>query len=145
MHELRIDYLLSTERILATLRRFHHALRPGGLLVLDSWNFFAQWQRFDRPYSDIRQSDGIRIEYHDRHWYDNFTSIYHTEMTGTVHEEGKTYQIRSEHALRAMTVEERRMCLRDAGFAKVSVFPSYVSRSEQTPANAERVICVGTA
>jgi len=138
-----IDYLLTTDRIEATLTLFRNALRLGGMLVLDSWNFFAQWQRFGRSHSDVRESDGIRIEYHDRHWYDNFTSIYHMEMSGTVHEGDKSYQIRTEHALRAMTVGERRMCLRDAGFVNVSVYPSFSSRSEEMPADAERVICVG--
>ena len=138
-----IDYLLTTDRIEAALTRFRTALRPGGVLVLDSWNFFGQWQRFGTTHSDVRESDGTRIEYHDRHWYDNFTSIYHIEMSGTVHEGDKSYHVRTEHALRAMTVGERRMCLRDAGFVSVSVYPSFTSRSEETPPNAERVICVG--
>lgn len=77
-----------------------------------------------------------------KHWYDNFISIYHMEMSGTVYEGDKTYHIRTEHALRSMTVGERRKCLRDAGFTSVSVYPSFSSRSEETPPNAERVICV---
>ncbi len=138
-----IDYLLTTDRIVRALGLLRQALRRSGILVLDSWNFFAQWQRFGKPYSDVRTAEGIRVEYKDRHWYDNFTSVYHIEMTGVVREGDKTYQISTEHALRAMTVEERRMCLRDAGFVNISAYPTFVSRSEETPPNAERVICIG--
>ncbi|MEK9137748.1 MAG: class I SAM-dependent methyltransferase, partial [Bacteroidota bacterium] len=138
-----IDYLLTADRMDATLTLFRNALRPGGMLVLDSWNFLAQWQRLDKPYSDVRTSDGVRIEYSDRQWYDNFTSIYHMEMGGIVHEGDKTYNIQTHHALRAMTVGERRRCLRAAGFVNVSVHPGFTSRLEDSPPNAERIICVG--
>ncbi len=143
-----IDYLLTTDRIGAALTLLCNALRPGGILILDCWNFFAQWQRLGKPYSDVRESGGIRIDYRDRHWYDSFTSVYHIEIGGTVHEEGKAYQIQTDHALRAMTVGERRMCLRDAGFVNVSVYPTFRSRSEEAPPketqpDMERIICVG--
>jgi SAM-dependent methyltransferase len=135
-----LDYLLTTERIVQALRLFRRALRPAGILVLDSWNFLAQWERFGRTYSDVRGNDRIRIEYQDRHWYDNFTSIYHIEMLGDVHEQEKIYQVRAEHALRAMTVGEKRTCLRDAGFVNISVYPNYECRYEENPPNAERII-----
>jgi SAM-dependent methyltransferase len=86
-----IDYLLTTDRIETTLTLFRNALRPSGILVLDSWNFFAQWQRFGKPHSDVRESDRIRIDYYDQHWYDSFTSVYHIEMNGTIYEGEKTY------------------------------------------------------
>lgn len=135
-----ICYLLDTEKILDALRRFQRALRPKGILVLDNWNFFAQWDRFGRTYSDMRGNDRIRIEYQDRHWYDDFSSIYHIEIIANVHDGKKaTYRVYREEVLRAMTVGEMEIYLKDAGFAQVSAYPDF-DRSNVNHISGKRMI-----
>ena len=128
-----ICYLLDTERIRKALRGFRQALRPKGLLVLDNWNFFAQWHRLEKTYSDVRGNDRIQIEYQDRHWYEDFESIYHIEIMADIHEAGSSYEIRREDVLKAMTVGEMNAYLKDAGFAQISAYPSFdLSESHHT-------------
>jgi SAM-dependent methyltransferase len=134
-----ICYLLDTEKILDALRQFQRALRPGGILVLDNWNFFAQWSRFGRTYSDMRGNDKIRIEYQDRHWYDDYPSIYHIEIIANVHEGKKAYKVCREEVLRAMTVGEMETYLKYAGFTQVSAYPDF-DRSDVNHTSGQRMI-----
>jgi len=118
-------YLTATTDIVRALVRFRRALRPGGLLVVDNLNFLAQWPRYGTPDGDVRESEGMRIEYEDLHWFDDFTSLYHIELHATVHEDGRTWQVDNEDVLRVMTVGEMRVYLQEAGFTGVTAYPSF--------------------
>jgi 2-polyprenyl-3-methyl-5-hydroxy-6-metoxy-1,4-benzoquinol methylase len=120
-----ICYLLDARRIVGLLRRLLRALRPGGLLVVDNWNFFAQWYRLDEDYAEVREAGGIRIDYHDRHWYEDFASVYHVDIDATVRENGRVHQFTSRESLRAMTVGETRLYLEAAGLELLDVYPSF--------------------
>lgn len=112
-------------------------------MVLDNWNFLAQWHRLGKTHSDVRGNDRIRIEYRDRHWYEDFASIYHIEITANVYERGRTYRIHREDVLRAMTVGEMEAYLKNASFAHVSAYPDFdLSKANDT--SGERMIFLAT-
>lgn len=120
-----ICYLLETERLLETLCRFHRALRPGGVAVLDNWNMLAQWALLDRPRQEQIQGEHIRVEYREHDSYESLTSLFRMRIEGEVHEGGETRSLRHEEVLRVTTVEEMKMALGLAGFAEVTVHPDY--------------------
>ena len=99
------------------------------MTVLDNWNFFAQWHRFGKTCSEVREADGVRIDYQDRHWHDDFPSVYHIDIVADVPQGDRRYSIRRHERLRAMTVEETRLRLEKAGLTKVSTYQSF-DRSE---------------
>lgn len=59
--------------------------------------------------------------------------------TAEVTEDGRTYPVRNEEVLKAMTADEMRLHLREAGFVEVDVAPGY-HPVEVPPENAERLI-----
>jgi cyclopropane fatty-acyl-phospholipid synthase-like methyltransferase len=120
-----ITYLLEAEQVADALRRFHAALRPGGLLVLDNHNLLHMWDTSDEPYRGETGDENVRISYVDRRWYDDFPSIFHVEIVAQVEENGESYEVLNEEVLKAMTADEVRQYLAAAGFADVRVLPEY--------------------
>ncbi len=118
-------YTLETDRIVAALTALQRALRPGGLLVVENANLCAQWYCSDEPFRAVRADSGMRIDYSEHHWYEDFPSIYHIDLEATVSEGGRSYEFRREEVLRAMTVGEVTAYLRAAGFGEVLAYPSY--------------------
>jgi len=125
-----ICYVLETDHLRQVLRRFRQALRPGGILVIDNWNFLAQSKRWGKTYSDVRGNENIRIEYQDYHGYDAFSSIYRMEITAHISEGEKRLHIHRKEALRVMTAGEMESYLREMGFSQVLVRPGYDSLKE---------------
>jgi len=134
-----ICYLLDTTRIIKALPRFRRALHPKGLLILENWNFFHQWELLEKTLSGVRGNDRIRIEYQNRYRYESFTSILHIETMANVQEGKGSYKLYHEEILRLMTVGEMEMYLREAGFAQVSIYPSF-NRSEADNSSGEHMI-----
>jgi len=167
-------YVHEAEAVSAALRRIHRALRPGGLLVIDNWNFLAQWHRLDEEYGEVREEDGVRLDYLARHWasvarhwasvarhwasvarhwasvarhwasvarhwLEDFAGIYHVEIEATVTESDRSYEFRSDEALKVMTADEVRLRLEPAGFAPVAAYPSY-DLSLQDETSGDRMI-----
>lgn len=118
-------YLLDAESIVELLRRLQRALRPGGVLVIENANLCAQWYCSEEPFRAVRRDGDMRIDYSERHWYEDFTSIYHIDLVATVREGAHSYEFRREEVLRAMTVGEMTAYLRAAGFDEVTAYPSF--------------------
>jgi SAM-dependent methyltransferase len=139
-----LSYVLDTEAVIEVLRGFREALRPGGLLVLDNWNFFAPWHRFGKTRSEVREAEGAHIDYQDRHWYDGLAFLYHIDIVADVREGNRRYSIRRHDRLRAMTVEETRRLLDKAGLTKVSTYPSF-DRPEADKLGGRRMVFLSLA
>lgn len=120
-----ICYILESEKIIDALKTFRRALRPQGILILENWNMLAQWKLFGKTHSYVYNQKGTNLEWQERDWYDTFASIYHIEVKGTVTEEGKSRKFRYEEILRATTIGEMYMYLKDAGFAEWFAYPDF--------------------
>jgi 2-polyprenyl-3-methyl-5-hydroxy-6-metoxy-1,4-benzoquinol methylase len=136
-----ICYMLETDRLLAVLRSFHRALRPGGLLVMDNWNMLAQWAILERTTSDVIHGERLRIDYREHHSYDSLRSLFRIRMEGEVHEDGRSSPFRHQELLRVTTPEEMRAYLAAAGFGAISVHPDYRYGAAE-PENPESITYV---
>lgn len=138
-----ISYFLETEEIINILKRFHRALRPQGVLIIENWNMFAQWELLGPPrsYVHVNDKNKNKVEWEERSWYDTFTSIFHTEIRGVVHEEGGSYPFHHEEVLRATTVGEMSVYLKEAGFSHQVCYPSY-ELSEANSVNGDIMLFV---
>jgi SAM-dependent methyltransferase len=135
-----ICYLPDADAIVTALTGMRRALRPGGLLVLDNHNFLALHDTFDRTATEVVQADGVRISYTDTRWYDDFPSIFHVEVVAQVQEsDGRTYELRNEEVLRAMTSSETVALVRQAGFDDVRLLSGYEPCAE-APLCSDRII-----
>jgi 2-polyprenyl-3-methyl-5-hydroxy-6-metoxy-1,4-benzoquinol methylase len=120
-----ICYFLNSEEIINVLEKFRKALRPHGVLIVENWNILAEWELFGKTHSFSHCGDTLKVEWQEHNWYDTFSSIFHGEITGTVTERGQSCTFRHEEVLRAMTVGEMEMYLKEAGFAQMVSYPSY--------------------
>lgn len=113
-------YQLETQDILRALALIRDSLRPGGLLILEIWNIFANSVSSGRTFSHHIRDGGLKIVSEESHRYEPFRSILHMTMDVTVSDDDGTEEsfIRKE-ALRAMTAGEVAAYLREAGFAEI--------------------------
>jgi len=136
-----ICYLLDAERIIRALKKFRQALRPTGLLILENWNMLSQWELLEKEISEIRGNDLVRIDIKEKNHYNPFTSIWKIEMDAEIIDEGRSYKLKHTETLRAMTVGEMRMYLREAGFSQVTEYPDF-DRSKSGNKDGENMIFV---
>lgn len=134
-----ICYLLDTERIINTLGTFRQALRPEGILILENWNFFANWDLHGKTKSGHAGDNNVEIEYQEKVWYENFSSIFHNEIMVKVQEDKKSYEFTHKEVLKGMTAGEIKMYLKEVGFVDVSVYPSW-DRSEADSNSGDEMI-----
>ncbi len=136
-----ICYLLDTESIIKTLTKFHQAIRPNGLVILENWNMFSQWGLLEKEISEIRGNDLVRIDIKEKNHYNPFTSIWQIEMDAEILDGDKSYKLKHTETLKAMTVGEMRMYLSEAGFGKVTAYPDF-DGSKSTSKGGENMIFV---
>jgi 2-polyprenyl-3-methyl-5-hydroxy-6-metoxy-1,4-benzoquinol methylase len=120
-----ICYFLESEEIITVLEKFRQVLRPQGMLILENWNILAEWELFGKTHSFSHCGDTLKVEWQEHNWYDTFSSIFHGEITGTITERGQSHAFRHEEVLRAMTVGEMKMYLKEAEFSQMVSYPSY--------------------
>ncbi|MFO7957967.1 MAG: class I SAM-dependent methyltransferase [Candidatus Brocadiia bacterium] len=132
-------YVEDAAAVSEVLERLYAALRPGGLLVIDNWNFLAQWYRLEEEYEEVREGDGIRLVYRSCHWLEDFAGIYHVEVEAEVTEPDRSYEFHSDEALKVMAADEVRLRVELAGFRPVAAYPSY-DLSLQNETSGDRMI-----
>ena len=124
------NYLLEDEQIIGLFIRFHQALRPGGIVVLDVWNMLAQWAILDQPISYTKTIEGDTVEFREVFHIDSLRGHMHARLQATVYGQADTTHIDHEEVLRILTVNEMRMLLRAAGFASIQVYPHHEAPDE---------------
>ncbi len=136
-----ICYLLDAESIIETLTNFQKAIRPNGFVILENWNMFSQWELLEKEISEIRGNDLVRIDIKEKNHYNPFTSIWQIEMDADILDGDKIYKLKHTETLRAMTVGEMRMYLREGGFSKVTAYSDF-DRSKSASNGGENMIFV---
>ncbi|MBU7026623.1 MAG: class I SAM-dependent methyltransferase [Theionarchaea archaeon] len=134
-----ICYFLESERIINVLRTFRRALNPQGILIVENWNMPAHRELCEEAHVHRYTDEDIEIKWQEHDWYETFTSIFHIEVKGTILEKGEICTFHHEEILRAMTVGEMNMYLKEAGFIECSAYPSY-DLSEAANVNGDSMI-----
>lgn len=136
-----VGYVLQTARILSLLSTFRDLLRPGGVLVLDFWNIFAQWTLFGQT-TRHRFADGrVEVEWEERYTFEDFPAVLRTQFAGRVVADGVTRGFDHEEVLRASTAEEMKTYLRVTGFEQVEAYADH-DFSARAPLTAEAIVLV---
>lgn len=120
-----ICYLRESDAIVETLRRFHRALRPGGVLVLDNWNALGNWRLLGVPQRYQFEEESFRIELEERCRFDTYSSLWDIEFRAVISKGGGVEEFHHVETLRVMTVPELQDYLRQAGFAAVHSYTDY--------------------
>lgn len=118
-------YLLEDECIQDALRRVADALRPHGLLVLDNCNFLGLWPILGEEFGEVREAGGVRVDFRERHWLEDFACVHHVEMKASVRDGERAYDFHTEEILRMMTVSEMKLRVQAAGFRCVGSYPAF--------------------
>jgi len=113
-------YLTETEDILKALSLFEHALRPGGLLVLEIFNPFVDAASRGTPRTREIRDNCLLITAKEYDWHDPLRSVRHGTLHVTVADGDQQHVFSREEVLRVMTAAETTGYLKEAGFAEIS-------------------------
>jgi SAM-dependent methyltransferase len=115
-----ICYLTESEDIIKTLSLFAHALRPGGVLVLEILNAFANVQSLgEMQTSEVRDGD-LHVSVKECDVYEPLRSVRHATLDVTITDSGQKYAFSHKETLRIMTAAEMTGYLKLAGFEDIS-------------------------
>ncbi|MFW6188813.1 MAG: class I SAM-dependent methyltransferase [Planctomycetota bacterium] len=120
-----LNCLHETEDVLAALSRMGDALRPGGVLVLDSWNFFARWRRLEEPVGEVREAEDLRIDYRQVDWLEDFACLYHIRIDAAVREGDRRWEIHKHDVVRAVTPGELTAYLQQTDYGEIETYPGF--------------------
>lgn len=124
-----ICYILETEKIISSLKKCYNALTPQGVLIIENWNMFSQWNILGttRSYKHIHENN--TITWKETYHFEPFTSLFSIDITGSV-QNGKIHLFNHQELLRAMTAGEMIMYLKEAQFKKIKVYPGIQKSSD---------------
>ncbi len=126
-----ICYLRESAAIVEVLRRFHRALRPGGVLVLDNWNALGNWRLLGVPQRYQFEEAAFSMELEERCRFDSVASLWEIEFRATVREGAAPEEFHHVETLHVMTVSELVHYLQQAGFAAVRTYTDYIDEPSE--------------
>lgn len=115
-----LSYLVNTPDILSALARLRQALRPGGTLVLEIWNIFANTQLFGQAATHELVRNQVHLTWRDAYHFDTRRSVLRTRIDALVVDHGQPATFKREEVLRAMTAGEIEAYLKASGFCDIS-------------------------
>ena len=137
-----INYNLTDEDILATLRGIHRSLRKGGVFIADFPNpLMAERWFYGTPIIWRVDEENRSILIIDSVLMNRVTLMIDWVRTLIVHEQGQVKMIPDRHRLRAYTANEMKLLARMAGFRKVKIYGD-MNISEEPPRHARRLFLV---
>ncbi|MFC2173064.1 class I SAM-dependent methyltransferase [Acidobacteriota bacterium] len=117
-----ICYFLDTSDIIRALSTFLNVLRPGGLLLLEIWNIFANTSSFGKTSTRNIEDGRLQIMCKEHCWYESFRSIYHCKLDVEINDGKDNHTFTHEEILRAMTAGEMIAYLKEVGFIDIASF-----------------------
>lgn len=123
--ESPLAYLLTEDELGAALASFRRALRPGGILIADVFDYPGTLgTRGARHVSTFAIPMG-RIDVQERHCYDPATGIWEMQQTFAVWREETETSFTICHRLRARSADEYAAALERAGFKIREMLPAF--------------------
>ena len=113
-------YLTETGDIVKALSLFEHALRPGGLLVLEVFNASADAGSLSTAHTWEVRDGPLQITTKEYDWYEALRSVLHKTFDVIVTDGGREHVFSHEEELRVMSAAQVASYLEDAGFMKTS-------------------------
>lgn|GEM_PF-1461787 len=113
-------YSLEGRDIARVLTLFEHALRPGGLLVLEIFNAPMPAAPAGETRNREMRDGNLTIEVTERERYDPVLSLRHLTVEAAVADGGQKYVFSHEEVLKVMTAAEVTEHLENAGFEDIS-------------------------
>ncbi len=135
------QYLLTDEDILHTLKAFRHALKPGGVAIIDLMNFLSLLGRYKENVVENCVKDGITFEWAVRHSIEDVPAIWNHHEFGIIEDNGKTITYHELHRFRMLNYNEMRRFLGEAGFSDIRCFGDFAAR-EEIESQSKRLIFV---
>lgn len=135
------DYLSDAAAGRKALVGLRESLRPGGMLILDSWDYRREWKELREPEKTTHVIDGVCVEYEDRHTLDAEARVFRIHIRATVHEGRRPRVVEIRHQLRLTSAKERKRMLREAGFADVLHYSDFSSRKPLAGGRYCRILC----
>jgi 2-polyprenyl-3-methyl-5-hydroxy-6-metoxy-1,4-benzoquinol methylase len=118
-----ICYILETEKIIASLKKFYNAITPQGVIIIETWNMFAQWKLLDNPRSFKHKMGDTIITWKETYHFEPFSSLFSIDIRGCTHKNSRLHVFSHQETLRAMTAGEMIMYLKEAQFKNIKVYP----------------------
>ena len=122
-------YLLTMAARLDALNRIFHALKPGGVLFLDMFNFLWILRHYRPPQESIlhtESGDAIRrVVHHQIDWHDS--TFTHTD-TFYRNDERISTQI---HRMAIITLQELQHLVATVGFERIQTYNNFAARKSQ--------------
>ncbi|MGD2247101.1 MAG: methyltransferase domain-containing protein [Candidatus Methanofastidiosia archaeon] len=118
-----ICYILETEKIISSLKKFYNAVTPHGVIIIEIWNMFAQWKLLDNPRSYKHKKGDTIITWKEIYHFEPFSSLFSININGCIHKNRTLHVFNHEETLRAMTAGEMIMYLKEAQFGNITVYP----------------------
>jgi len=136
-----LQYLLTDEDILLTLKAFYRTLKPGGVVIIDIMNFLFLMGGYKENIVQSYTRDGIVFERAIRHSMDDVPAIWNHHEFGIIEDSGRTITYRELHKFRMLNYNEMQRFLREAGFSDVKCFGEFTAR-EEVGSQSKRLVFV---
>ncbi len=135
------NYMMTDDDAARAARRFHAALKPGGVAVIDVMNFVKLMRSFKKTEERKGEKDGIRFESVINHSVEDLQAIFIHDEVGSFWTKGKETKIHEIHRLRMFNYNEMKRVLASAGFKEVVCYGRFDDRKPAMK-NDKRLIFV---
>lgn len=134
-------YLLTDQDILISLKKFHQALEPGGVVIIDIMNFLSLLGRYKENVVENYTRDGVSFERAIEHYIENVPAIWHHREFGIIRDGEETITYNELHKFRMLNYNEMRNFLYEAGFSNVKCFGKFTD-GEEVESQSKRLVFV---
>jgi len=137
-----LNYRLEPDRIVDVLKRFNRALLPGGAVVVEMWNLFANMHLVNKERKYVNEDSGKRAEIREKNVYDPASSIFKVDLDVAITDGGKTMTAGHTESFKIMKFHEIMRYMNDAGFADIRAFSGF-GFEEPVQEEGESMVIIG--
>ena len=143
--ESPLAYLMDDAGLVRGLDGFRRALRPGGMLVVDVFDYVGTFgEKGLRPRTTRFAVPWGHVDVWESHRYDRTAHIWEMRQAFTVVRDGEKAQFTIRHRLRIRPADAYAAALERAGFTVERLLPFYPATPPELR-HEQRIICVARA